>query len=184
MEFKWKVIFSGWFQSVLTPKNTLTVSLKDCFIFFLWFGLDIVEKKNLKKTFFFYYVDIWFWMETAIMKLKLYRFQLFRYLQRDLLLEVNFSFNINELLRKKSEAAIIELNWMLVHSVCYCVGYNCSQTEHSLWDLVPCVCWDLGEHPKIEFCYSLNVGESLNKPKCGCHLFSRVYTNVYWFQSS
>lgn len=58
-------------------------------------------RKKLKKPFFFYYVDTWFWMETAIMKLKLYRFQLFRYLQRDLLLEVNFSFNINELLRKK-----------------------------------------------------------------------------------
>lgn len=44
------------------------------------------------------------------MKLKLYRFQLFRYLQRDLLLEVIFSFNINELCRRKNEAAVIELD--------------------------------------------------------------------------
>lgn len=55
----------------------------------------------MKKKFSFYCVDTWFWMETAIMKLKLHRFQLFGYLQRDLLLEVNFSFNINQVLRQK-----------------------------------------------------------------------------------
>lgn len=89
-----------WLISIPSHPKEHINSLTERLFYFFSFGLDIVEKK-LKKPFFFYCVDTWFWMETAIMKLKLYRFQLFRYLQRDLLLEVNFSFNIIELLRKK-----------------------------------------------------------------------------------
>lgn len=40
-------------------------------------------------------------METATMKLKLYRFQLFRYLQRDLLLEVIFFIKYKLTIKKK-----------------------------------------------------------------------------------
>lgn len=62
------------------------------------------------------------------MKLKLHKFQLFRYLQRDLLLEVNFSFNINELL-KKSEATVTEED--SAFSVIVLVA-NALRIEHSL----------------------------------------------------
>lgn len=41
------------------------------------------------------------------MKLKLYRFQLFRYLQRDLLLEVNFFIEYKLTIKKKNVKLII-----------------------------------------------------------------------------
>lgn len=140
------------------------MSPRDCFIFFLWFGLDIVDKKTEKK-FSFYCVDTWFWMETAIMKLKLHRFQLFRYLQRDLLLEVNFSFNINQVFRQKMWSYSY---WGRQCIQCNCASYSCSQNRAESVRPCPCGYWDLGKHREIEkFPYSLNVGEPLDKPEYG-----------------